>query len=143
MNHKQFILAGRATFTATSRATGQRFTYRVTAPTITTDAGGKKLDHDATVRFVSVLTGSDNDSDYQFMGMIFEGERYIRGKKSRIGDDAMSNKAFKYVWQSVMKNDLGQLDIHHAGQCGRCGRRLTVPESIDSGFGPECIGKVA
>jgi hypothetical protein len=32
--------------------------------------------------------------------------------------------------------------IWHEGRCGRCGRRLTVPESIESGYGPECIGKI-
>ncbi|MGQ4872128.1 MAG: DUF6011 domain-containing protein, partial [Candidatus Thorarchaeota archaeon] len=26
--------------------------------------------------------------------------------------------------------------IWHEGKCGRCGRRLTVPESIESGYGP-------
>jgi len=29
--------------------------------------------------------------------------------------------------------------VFHEGACGRCGRTLTVPESIASGFGPECI----
>jgi hypothetical protein len=28
--------------------------------------------------------------------------------------------------------------VWHEGRCGRCGRKLTVPESIESGFGPEC-----
>lgn len=32
--------------------------------------------------------------------------------------------------------------IKHAGRCGRCGRILTVPESIDLGLGPECAGRV-
>jgi hypothetical protein len=27
---------------------------------------------------------------------------------------------------------------HHEGKCGRCGRLLTVPSSIESGIGPEC-----
>jgi len=27
-------------------------------------------------------------------------------------------------------------------RCGRCGRVLTVPESVESGFGPECIGRL-
>ena len=29
-------------------------------------------------------------------------------------------------------------EIRHEGKCGRCGRALTVPESVDTGFGPEC-----
>jgi predicted metal-dependent hydrolase len=29
-------------------------------------------------------------------------------------------------------------NVHHEGKCGRCGRLLTVPSSIESGIGPEC-----
>jgi Family of unknown function (DUF6011) len=32
--------------------------------------------------------------------------------------------------------------LHHEGRCGRCGRLLTVPESITSGYGPECVKHV-
>jgi hypothetical protein len=31
------------------------------------------------------------------------------------------------------------LEFWHEGRCGRCGRRLTVPDSIASGYGPECV----
>src|SRR5882672_9405186 len=34
------------------------------------------------------------------------------------------------------------IEIWHSGSCGRCGRTLTVPESVLSGFGPECINKM-
>ena len=34
-------------------------------------------------------------------------------------------------------------DGWHEGRCGRCGRKLTVPESIEAGYGPECINLVA
>ena len=32
-------------------------------------------------------------------------------------------------------------EFWHEGKCGRCGRKLTVPESIEAGIGPECAGK--
>lgn len=32
--------------------------------------------------------------------------------------------------------------MFHAGRCGRCGRLLTTPESIESGLGPDCITKI-
>ena len=34
------------------------------------------------------------------------------------------------------------LTVFHDGKCGRCGRKLTVPESIQSGLGPVCAGQV-
>jgi hypothetical protein len=37
------------------------------------------------------------------------------------------------------KIKMPNLEIWHEGRCGRCGRKLTVPESIHNGYGPECI----
>jgi hypothetical protein len=31
------------------------------------------------------------------------------------------------------------IEIWHEGKCGKCGRQLTVPSSIETGIGPECI----
>ena len=62
-NLVQFITAGNALFTLENTATGNRFTFRVRQP-------GDDKPH-----FVSVLTGADNESDYTFLGTIFEGLR--------------------------------------------------------------------
>lgn len=32
-------------------------------------------------------------------------------------------------------------DIQHAGKCGRCGKKLTDPVSIERGLGPDCWEK--
>jgi hypothetical protein len=34
-----------------------------------------------------------------------------------------------------------QIDFWHEGRCCVCGRKLTVPESVADGIGPECKGK--
>jgi hypothetical protein len=34
----------------------------------------------------------------------------------------------------------GGATLQHAGHCGKCNRLLTVPESVESGLGPECSG---
>ena len=34
------------------------------------------------------------------------------------------------------------VEVWHEGICGRCGRKLTVPESVERGLGPECAGLV-
>jgi hypothetical protein len=34
------------------------------------------------------------------------------------------------------------LKVHHEGRCCRCGRKLTVPESIETGLGPECASRL-
>lgn len=158
---KSIVLGGRAHFTLVSPS-GTRFTYRVCAPSKETEDGGKKLDHAARVRFVKVLTGSDNYSSYSFLGSIFLDERvrvtyrsegqwgwrnqpsarpkYVHGKRSRIAADATSAKAFAWFWDRLNAGlDLKGVEFWHEGACARCARKLTVPESIVVGFGPECV----
>ena len=132
-----FVLAGNAVFTLTSKKSDIRFTYKVRIC----------KDNDA-LWFVSVLVGPDNTADYTYMGTLRRhpkhGYIYQPGKKSTISPDAPSSKAFAWFFPRVLADQWQkQADVHHAGRCGRCGRALTVPESVESGFGPECAGKVA
>jgi len=71
--------------------------------------------------------------------------RYTHGRKSRIGREAPSVRAFSWWLEAAQLQDekkLAQLTIHHQGACGRCGRPLTVPESVDCGFGPHCADEL-
>lgn len=138
---REFALAGDATFTVQNPNTGGRFTFQVTAPR---NAGGGK-DLGAGVRFVSVLTGPNNEQDYQFLGTIFLHDgQYRHGAKSKIGPDDTSAKAFAWLWP-LMFIGAGwtPVEIHHMGRCGRCGRALTVPRSVRSGLGPICQARAA
>lgn len=127
---KAFVRGGNARFTLVSVTTGNRVTYRVRAS------------DDGKVHFVKVLTGPDNGNSYTFLGTIFYSGEYHRGRTSPIGADAMSARAFQWFFDRVADGDIDGLEFWHEGRCGRCGRALTVPESIATGFGPECAGKV-
>jgi hypothetical protein len=96
------------------------------------------------MHFVSVLTGPDNTQDYRYLGFMRRGVYFHGGAKAKISRDAPSAKAFDWFWRIVAqgRDPSFACDVDHLGACGRCGRPLTVPESIRSGFGPECIGKV-
>lgn len=124
-----FMTAGRAVFTLTSRRTGTSYTYRVTRP--------------GTTWFVSVLTGPDNTSDYTYMGILDcrqpERPQLRCTKASAVREDAPSFRALEWFLQHL---DSDQVEFRHCGRCARCGRQLTVPSSIDSGFGPECASKL-
>jgi hypothetical protein len=61
-------------------------------------------------------------------------------RSSRATLDAPSVKAFRFFFESNRLHP--ELVVRHEGKCGRCGRTLTVPESIDRGIGPECAGKI-
>lgn len=128
---KAFVLAGNARVTLQSAATGARFTYRV------------RVSDDGGLYFVSVLTGADNESDYEYLGVI-RADAFAHGKKSRLSREAPSARAFAWAWPHLAAGRCPDvLTVWHEGRCGRCNRPLTVPASIASGFGPECIEKVA
>lgn len=130
---RTFALAGNSTFTVVSKATGNRFTYKVRKPS------------EDKPHFVSVMTGSDNESDYTFIGTIFDGRAYVPGKRSSIGVDAPSAKGFAWLWNNLVATGTvpAVAEFHHEGKCCACGRKLTVPDSILSGIGPECAKKHA
>ena len=135
---KTYTLAGNATLTLTSQKTGARYTFRI----------GQAKDRETGERqpmwFVGLLTGPDNYADYTYMGIISGAQHMFRlTAKSRYAADSVPVKAFEFFWNRVVEEQMPpQMEIRHEGSCGRCGRKLTVPESIDRGIGPECAGKM-
>lgn len=128
-----FIMGGRATFTVLNRETGNRLTFKVKRKE--TDKG--------TLYFVGVLSGPDNTSDYTYLGTIFPDGSFRQTKGSQVGPGAVSYKGFKFIWERLRTGwELPeQVEFWHEGRCCKCGRVLTVPESIERGMGPECAGK--
>lgn len=123
-----FIQGGRATFTLRSQRTGAHFTYRA------------RESDDETLFFIDVLTGENNETDFTYLGQLRNGT-WEHGRKSRIASTAPSARAFAWAWNALCANTIPpELEIWHEGRCGRCNRKLTVPESIEIGFGPECMG---
>jgi Family of unknown function (DUF6011) len=126
---KAYTIAGNATITLQSTKTGVHFTFKVRAA------------KDGDLHFVSLLSGQDNENDYQYLGIIREG-RFTRTAKSRISADAPSFKAFNWFWNIQHNGDQGNLIVLRPNKCGRCARTLTHPESVISGIGPECQSKI-
>ena len=135
----QFIMSGRAFFTIVSKKTGQRFTYKVERSY--KDVREEKPD--LGFRWVKLLTGSDNDESYSFIGTLKD-SRYTHSRKSRVSEYAKGvvalNWVIKWLAEGEIKSD--SLEIWHEGRCGKCARRLTVPASIANGIGPECAKSV-
>lgn len=132
---RRFVLAGNATFTLVSVGTGTRFTYRVRG--VEMNPGMRTVPF-----FVELLNGSSNETDFGFLGTIFPAGlfRYVHGKKSKISKSAPSAKAFAWFWARIQfaRSLSPDAEFWHEGKCGRCSRKLTVPESVASGLGPEC-----
>ena len=132
---KEFLTAGKAIFTVESPS-GDYYTYKVSAP-------GK--DPESPVRFVSLLTGPDNESSYTYLGMLSQNGTGVRlTPRSRFSPQAQPVRVVDWAVKHIM-NDIPfppNYRVHHEGRCGKCGRTLTTPESIERGFGPECWEKL-
>lgn len=129
---KQYALAGRATITMVGKSA--RFTYRIKQVP-------PKLDGTPIRKwFVSLLTGSDNTSDYKYIGLIADDGHFFLTPKSKLQAKAPGVAAMIWIscnWESMA------MEVWHEGSCGCCGRKLTVPESIALGIGPKCAEKGA
>jgi len=125
-NMLNIIKAGKATITLHSGTTGKHYTYKV------------KKHKDKNLWFVSLMVGTNNDSDFVYLGYFYDDNKFKRSDKSCRTSDAPSFLAFDYFLNHI-DNIPEKLGVYHSGNCCRCGRTLTTPESIEAGIGPECI----
>jgi hypothetical protein len=129
-NVKTFALAGNAIITLQSGKTGKHFTYKITK-------------HETTheLFFVRLLHGPDNENDYKYIGCYYSDTGIFTPcktlKNSFIFTWPASVRAIKYFFERI-DNIPKNLFVYHEGRCGRCGKKLTTPESIERGLGPEC-----
>jgi hypothetical protein len=132
---KTFVTAGRAVFTlelpetyAKENSLPGHLTYKV------------RRSKDGKVYFVSRCMGAT----YEYIGLLSEETGGVRATaKSKEPATALPfmlvDRTLRRLWAGegeVLKQR--GFDLHHEGRCGRCGRELTVPESIALGIGPEC-----
>ena len=92
--------------------------------------------------FVNLLTGPNNVEDFSYIGIYIPNKNHeIRlTAKSKFKNDSTPVKTIRWALRMISeKRPIPQgWDIKHEGKCCRCGKRLTTPESIDAGIGPEC-----
>ncbi len=133
-----FVLAGNAILTLQGSET--RYTFRVQQ--------GKPREGDQPDRtqpyFLQLLTGPDNTADYQYVGIVDQSTGRVRlTRASRMTATSAPVVAWDWVMSRMFAGKAyTPAKVHHAGRCGRCGRLLTVPGSIETGFGPECSAKL-
>ena len=112
------------------------YTYKINCK------AGKWNGQETLTYFIALLTGPDNTEfgDYTYMGLLNPDDLTVKlTDKSNYKDDSPPVIVLRTVLQKLAKGvELPPDAIRHEGRCGRCGRPLTVPESIDRGIGPEC-----
>ena len=128
---KEFVLAGNAIITLQSGKTGQHFTYKITRDS-----------NQGTLYTVRLLYGADNTHDYTYIGCYSSNTKvfYLISLYSSRLEYARppAIRAITYFFNHI-DNIPDKLYVYHNCRCGRCGRLLTTPESIERGYGPECI----
>lgn len=134
---KDFILAGNAIFTVVGAHS--RFTFKVNAK-----ESINPRDPEPTY-FASVLTGGNNETAYTYMAIVDKQTgvlRFTRG--SKIQPNAPAAVALAWTLKRLWAGHglPAPAAVYHEGRCGRCGRPLTVPESIVTGFGPDCAERM-
>lgn len=126
----KFIKGGNALFTVRSLKTQQRLTFKILK------------DRNEEGKFkVYVLNGSDNTRNYRLIGILDSNSPFLQSTSVHV-KELPCFIAFDYIYSNLcIGKEMPLLEIWHEGRCCRCGRVLTVPESIAMGIGPECAFK--
>lgn len=128
---QNYILAGNAKFTVENPKTKNRGTFKISI--------------NKTQKNMYFCSYNYAYEEFKFFGLIFvddtrKNPKFVLGK----GKDSKAQSAIimdylinKYLYL----NSPNFLNVYHFGKCGKCGRTLTVPESIKSGIGPFCASR--
>lgn len=88
-----------------------------------------------------IHTYRDNKKVYAgFIRYSKDGITYGQGNKGLLSENDIEIKALTYVLKNALRLP-NCVEVMHVGKCSRCGRKLTNPESISIGLGPECMKK--
>lgn len=139
----KFMTAGKCTCTIESKKTGAKFTYKISR----NDKDKDGDDRNKNMFFVSVDKGY---LDFIYAGVVFlrkKGNKkvfeFYKGKKGNYTHKSISIKALLYTLNMLLegKTDIG-VNVYHLGNCSKCGRPLTDPDSIKTGLGPTCASRM-
>lgn len=89
-------------------------------------------------RIVSLMTGSDNESDFTGFGFVNPDNSVSVWRKFAGSDKEIIGRVFVKLY---MGGEIPGYSIEASKSCIVCNRKLTSPESLESGIGPECSGR--
>src|SRR5258708_4193202 len=125
-----FMTAGKATVTFVSTETSARYTFKISKKT-------------ESIYYVKVLRGSNNETDYGYIGFIKDTTFVFGGDKASCKIDTPCVKAFNWSFRSITHATIpATLQAWHEGRVGRCAKKLTVPPSQAPALAPECANMI-
>lgn len=126
----EFLLGGKCECVILNKKSGNKFNFRLS------------LAKDSKSMYFIYTTINGVSNAYAGFVRVENGAYvYKQGTKGLMSEDDMPIKALMYVLKHHDKLH-SDVEVLHVGKCARCGRKLTNPDSIHSGLGPECVKKV-
>lgn len=99
------------------------------------------VDESSPRQWLSFLCGSDNEGDYKSVGFVTGSTVTLFNKYTGQYPDILA--AAKYLVRNADRiGEFGKNYAVRSGKCWKCNRKLTTPESVTSGIGPVCAGKL-
>jgi hypothetical protein len=134
LNHTTFptaLLAGNSRLTITNPVTGQWIKVKMKR------RKDRETGKPGNCYFLSLALLQDGDLGHRYVGAYFaDSGRFKPGRDA----SAREVQIAEFLIRAIRNPQLLQsAEIEHCGKCFACGRTLTVPESIRSGWGPECF----
>ena len=132
-NIKNYVLQGRGVVTLKS-PTGKHHSYFFKKPV-------HESNFPEGTRFVYTL---GSGAIWHYTAMLEYDHKIIRPTfNSYYSELTEEFQGAKYIVK-MMNKDMSNspMELYHEGVCANCGRKLTNPKSLKTGFGPKCYKKV-
>ncbi len=136
---RHLFFAGRAVLTFRNNEKGTHMTVKVKQAR---DKNDRKIK--LPIFFVSISLLGDRQTGYIFTGTIFQDSMICKLHRDVPGESQLG-RCMKFIMDSLEKPQIlkeKNISLLHEGRCCRCSLPLTHPESINTGFGPDCLEMV-
>jgi hypothetical protein len=130
-----FFFAGRSVLTFRNNETGSHMTVKVKQAR---DKKDRKIK--LPIFFVFVRLLNDNETGYKYLGTIFQENMRVKLSEG-VTQGTQLHRVMDFILKSLKDPSTlkGKVSLLHEGKCMRCSMNLTHPESINTGFGPDCL----
>lgn len=130
------------TYTIENPHTGNHRTFKIsTQPDDAAFAPGQRI--------IELLIGENNETDFKGFGFVTDSGIKVWKRFQGTKDCASVHEQYaNMVWSMGTEGEASGyakkgLKLLLEKRCLRCNRKLTTPESIERGIGPECAAKLA
>lgn len=89
-------------------------------------------------RILSILSGPENDASYMGFAFVYSGGFRVWGKMKGTKEPSQYERYAEVLWRLLISDTVAGYELATSKRCLRCNRLLTTPESLESGYGPEC-----